>query len=141
MWSDEDRAWLARYYPGMKPAEPRTLEGSLSFQMLHLGGSHYIRPASDFIAANSSKGVYLCDTYQIKIEWVADLALPLAYETAGRITAVAARTGKSTADLHLYNDTGALCLASAMELEHVFEDGFRLSVLVDELVVPYLFAQ
>lgn len=141
MWSEEDKTWLARHYPGMKPTGEHTLEGSLSFQMLHLNGTHYVRPASDFVAANSSKGIYLCDTYQIKIEFHADLNFPLVYETAGRIAAVAARDGKITADLHIYNDTGALCLASAMELERAFYDGFSLPVLLDEFVVPYLFAQ
>lgn len=141
MWSEEDRAWLAGHYPSLKPTGVRTLEGSLSFQMLHLNGAHYVRPASDFVAANSSKGIYLCDTYEIKIEFHAGLGVPLVYETAGRIAAVAARDGKITADLHIYNDTGALCLASAMELERAFQDGFSLPVLIDEFVVPYLFAQ
>lgn len=141
MWKDEDKAWLAEFYPGLKPTGARTLEGSLSFQMLHLDGAHYIRPASDFVAANNGKGIYLCDTYQIKIEFHADLYLPLVYETAGRIAAVAARDGKLTADLHIYNDTGALCLASAMELERTFQSGFSLPTFIDEFVVPYLFAQ
>lgn len=141
MWSDEDIAWLAEFYPSLKPTSARTLEGSLPFQMLHLEGAHYIRPASDFVAANSDRGTYICDTYQIKIESRAPLTLPLVFETAGRITAVAARDSKTTADLHMYSSTGALCLASSMELERAFQDGFSLPVLMDEFVVPYLFAQ
>jgi len=141
MWKDEDKTWLAKFYPSLKPTGARTLEGSLSFQMLHLEVVHYIRPASDFVAANSDRGAYLCDTYQIKVEFHDGLDFPLVYETAGRIAAIAARDGKITADLHLYSDTGALCLASAMEMERAFEKGFSLSILIDEFVVPYLFAQ
>lgn len=141
MWSDKDKAWLTEFYPGLKPTGADTLEGSLSLQMLHLDGAHYIRPTSDFVAASSGKGIYLCDTYQIKVEFHTNLACPLVYETAGRIAAIAARDGKITADLHIYNDTGALCLASAMELERAFQDGFSLPTFIDEFVVPYLFAQ
>ena len=141
MWSDENTAWLAKFYPGLKPTGARTLEGPLSFQMLHLEGAHYIRPASDFVAANSGRGIYLCDTYQIKVAFHTGLDFPLVYETAGRIAAIAARDGKISADLHIYNITGALCLASAMELERAFQDGFSLPIFIDEFVVPYMFAQ
>lgn len=140
MWSDEDEAWLKTYYPGLKIKDPRTIEGQLSFQMLHSEGTHYVRPSSDLIATHSD-AVYLCDSYRVRIVLNNNSLIPATYEVDGRIIGVAARLGKAPIDLHLYDATGALCLASDMEFERTFNGTFSLPTFIDEFVVPYFFAQ
>lgn len=113
----------------------------MSFQAMYLDGQVYVRPTADFVANNSTKGVYICDTYRLRMTFPSDSLCPLVYEIGGKIMATAMRKGKAPVDLHTYSGDGGLCLASTMELGRTFADGFSLPVFVDEFVVPFLFAQ
>ena len=138
---EADRDWLAKNYPGLKYKTNGVIEGSLSFQMLHLDGQHYIRPDSEFVAKHYSRGIHLCDTYKVKIVPQRGRNWPFAHETGSRITTVANQRQKSAADLHLYVTNNAMCLASNMELDRTFDAGFNLPVFIDEFLVPFLFEQ
>lgn len=141
MTLEDERTWLSQNYPGLKHVGQGVIEGTLSFQMFHLDGKHYIRPDPSFVSKNFERGIYLCDTYRIKIAPQPNRNWPFAYETGSRITTVATRMGKSTDDLHIYSDNRGLCLSSTMELDRTFQEGFDLAVYIDEFLVPFLFEQ
>lgn len=141
MSSEEEAVWLTENYPGLKAGPGGVIEGRLSFQMLHFEGTHYIRPDPDLIARNYPKGIYLCDTYSVKIVSQEGRKWPLAHETGGRIESVAKRLGKTKADLHLYAGSRGLCLASTMDLDRTFAAGFNLAVFIEAFLVPFLFEQ
>jgi hypothetical protein len=140
VWTAPELDWLNEYYPGLRQTAPGVLEGPLSFQMIHLAGVHYLQPDSEFVARHLSDGIYICDTYQVKIIFRDGWAWPIVYEVGGRIRETAKHYGKQIIDMHMYS-SGCLCLASTMALDRAFQAGFSLPVYIDEFVVPYLFAQ
>lgn len=143
MWSTKDLAWLEKNYPGLRLCAPDTLEGRLPFRMLHYKDQNYVRPNRSQLALGlKNGGVYLSDTYQVRIVWRKHGAYPNAYEIGGKIEAVAGRYGKSMLDMHTYSSSNnALCVANPMDLLLAFVQCFDLKQYIEGFLIPYLFEQ
>jgi len=140
MWTSNDKVWLKENYPSLKKKSSSIIEGSLSFQALLLKGQLIINPSIDQIQQTTVKDyLYICDTYEIRIEWKKQGEPPAAFEIGGRLANEAKRLGKNLLDMHQFPQTEALCLASPMELHR--RNGAHLDVFVEVFIVPYLFAQ
>lgn len=140
MWSNNDLLWLKDNYPSLRQADKNILKGRLSFQMLFSGGKSYINPQIDDVAKLVDEKNYICDTYQIEIEWPEDSAIPWVKETSDRITAVAESIGVDIVDLHLFPDK-KFCLASGQDYMRSLEKGLTLEIFFHEYLIPFLFAQ
>lgn len=142
MWTHDDLKWLAASYPNLREIKPGQIEGSLTFKMLRSGGQYLVNPADKLVMDTSTADyLYLSDTYKIRINWPEGEPYPKAREIGGRLAETAKRLDKSLLDMHQYEQDSALCLAAAMDLERTFSSGFKLDVFVEELLIPYLFAQ
>jgi len=142
MWTSTDLSWLKENYPGLKQKPNNLLEGKLSYQMLRMDGKYYINPSVEQVKnTNASDYLYLCDSYIIRIEWEKhNLRYPTTYEIGRKISDVAKKLGKTAIDMHQFPN-GSLCLAAVMDLGITFSKDFRLSVYIENFLVPYLFAQ
>src|ERR1700683_64746 len=141
MWSRGDLEWLSGVQPGLRPVDRNTLAGSVMFAMIHRQGSHILDPGEDdVLLAVAGDGVYICDTYQIRLAWPEGSEFPKAYEEQGRIQATAQGQGLNPRDLHVSPDD-SLCLATGAEMKRTFQAGFSLKTYMNELLIPYLFAE
>ncbi len=142
MLTDNDLLWLKSNYPSLKQTKPDTIEGRLSFRMLRFNGSYIVNPSIESLEKTSSKDyLYIFDSYQVRIEWEKGKP-PLVFETGKKLAKVAKRLNiKNLLDMHQFQETGALCLASPMQLQHAFRAKVQLEALVEDFIVPYLFAQ
>ncbi len=141
MWTTEDLLWLTTNYPSLKQKTSNIIEGRLSFRMLRLNGKYVVNPGSDLLARTKTKDyLYIFDTYNVRIEWKKDHTLPIVFETGGKLADVAKLLNKRLIDMHQFED-GALCLASPIELRRAFPDKVKLDILIENFVIPYLFAQ
>ena len=142
MWSRSDLSWLADNYPALSETSTGIIEGALTFSMLRSNGQYIVRPTASLIDDTSPADyLFITDTYEIKISWPAGAQYPRADETGSKLADTARRLNKHILDMHQYEQGGALCLATDMALERNFRDGFKLDVFVEELLIPYLFAQ
>lgn len=143
MWSKDDLLWLAKNYPTLKKIKPDTIEGRLSFQMLRLNGQYTVNPVISLVERTNAKDyLYICDTYHIRITWEKSAALPTVFEIGGKLAAVAKKLNiTDIADMHQFQNTGAVCLASHVEMKRAFAEKRRLGVLIENFVIPYFFAQ
>jgi len=142
MWSPNDLKWLKENYPGLKQISDTTIEGRISYRALRLKGEYFVNPSSEQIQSTNSSGyLYLCDTYNVRIEWESkDSLYPTTYDIGGKISEVARKSGKNPIDMHQFQN-GSLCLAAITDLGVIFCAGFNLKVYVEEFLIPYLFAQ
>lgn len=142
MWSSTDLNWLKENYSGFKPKSDKILEGKISYRMLRLDGKYLVNPSLEQIQKTETPGyIYLCDTYDLRIEWEANNSIyPTAYEIGGKISGVAKKLGKNLTDMHQF-PTESLCLGAVMDLGISFAKGFNLKAYVEEFLIPYLFAQ
>lgn len=142
MWTRDDLSWLAANYPTLQETEPGQIEGSLTFKLLRTGGQYLVNPPDDLLTDTSPPDhLYISDTYKVRITWPEGEPYPKAHEIGGKLAKTAKRLSKSLLDMHQYEQDGALCLTAAMDLERTFRSGFKLDVFVEELLIPYLFAQ
>lgn len=143
MWSTENLLWLTNNYPGLKQITPNTIEGRLSFQMLRLNGKYFVNPEIHLIEQTKAKDyLYICDTYQVRITWDKDALLPIVFETGGKLAAVAKKLNiTNLADMHQFQDTGSVCLASHVEMKRAFGGKKSLDILIEQFIIPYFFAQ
>lgn len=143
MWTTEDLLWLTINYPGLKQITPNTIEGRLSFQMLRLNGKYFVEPEINLIERTNTRDyLYICDTYSVRITWENDTSLPTVFETGGKLSAIAERLGiTNLADMHQFQDTGAVCLASHVEMKRAFAGKKSLDILIEQFIIPYFFAQ
>ncbi len=141
MWSSSDLKWLKENYPAVKKIAPHKLEGRVSFQMLRSNGQYFFSPSPTQIQQSTGPDyLYLCGSYEIRIERDQSKGFPISRETGGKLAAVAVKLGKDNKDMHLYPD-GTLCLAAPMELDIEFDRGFKLETYIEKFLVPYLSAQ
>ncbi len=142
MWSDDDLLWLKNNYPSLKQTKPNTIEGRLYFRMLRLNGDYIVNPSIEALEKSREKDyLYIFDSYQIRIEWE-EGKIPIVFETGKKLAAVAERLNiQNFLDMHQFQETGALCLASPVQLRHALPDGARLDILIERFLIPYLFAQ
>lgn len=115
-----DLKWLEQNYSTLRLIKPYILEGRLSFQMLKSNDNYYINPSIEQIHNIKKSDVYICDSYNIRIFWGKNDQFPKAYEVGGKLEATAKRLGKSIIDMHQFPKSGALCLATPMELQRTF---------------------
>ena len=142
MWTQSDLDWLEYSYPTLQETKVGQIEGFLTFSMLRTGGQYLVNPSDDLIADTSPPDyLYISDTYEILLTWPDDEKYPKAHETGGKLAKTAARLNKSLLDMHQNDHDGALCLAAAMDLERTFRSGFEMGMFIEELLIPYLFAQ
>lgn len=142
MWTRIDLNWLASSYPTLKETKPGQIEGNLTFKMLRTGGQYLVNPPHDLVTDTSPPDhLYINDTYNVRLTWQEGQSYPIAHEIGGKLAKTAKRLSKSLLDMHQYEQDGALCLTAAMDLERTFRNGFKLDVFVEELLIPYLFAQ
>lgn len=143
MWSTKDLEWLKVNYPGLHPTAPDTLEGRVPFRMLHYDNRNYIRPNRSQLAIGlENGGVYLSDTYRVRIVWRKHGSYPTAYEIGGKLETVAEQYGKSMLDMHTYSSQdNALCIANPMDLLIAFVARFDLRQYIEGFLIPYLFEQ
>lgn len=143
MWSNEDLLWLRKSYPGLKPTTPGVIEGTISFRMLHYAKENHVNPNQTFVTQGLlDGGVYISDSYQIRLEWLKNGCYPSALETGGRIDAIGKKFKKSVADTHRNTDgKDSLCVADPMELLTEFIEKFNLKSYIEGFLVPYLFGQ
>ncbi len=142
MWTRDDLSWLAVSYPTLQETKPRVIEGSLTFKMLRANGQYLVNPPDKLVLDTSpADHLYISDTYKVRITWPEGEPYPKAHEIGGKLAETAKRLGKSLLDMHQYEQDGALCLAAAMDLERTFCKGFELDIFVEELLIPYFFAQ
>lgn len=140
MWSKKDLQWLKKNHPGLLQKNKIALEGRISFQMLYANGRNYINPTSEDVAKFGNPTNYICDTYEIRIEWDDKLPFPNVKELGVKITSTAERYGLHLGDIHLYPDK-SFCLASWQDLFQSFGKEFDLASFINEYLIPYLFAQ
>lgn len=141
MWPKSDLTWLATNYPALKKQSDGAIEGPLVFRMLFLDGKRYINPPPDLLAEN--QGTFIAATYRVRIEPPGKKrSFPKAFETAGKIQAVATAKGLDMLDLHtIPSDNHSLCLASPMAIQVAVNEGLSLKGYIEDFLVPYFFAQ
>lgn len=87
-------------------------------------------------------GISIKDTYKIQITLrgsdVSDL--PQVVETEGRIKRSAKKWQLPIIDLHTYPN-GTACLCLSLDEHNIFPSGFTFPTFIEELVVPFFFAQ
>lgn len=121
-----DKEWLQRRYPGLNSGSDNGIEAI----------SGKFRFDADF------RDQRIIDQYTIRIEMRPSEAsdLPTVFETDSRISLGAEVKGKSLADLHTYAD-GSACLCLKLAEAGYFPNGFALPAFIQELVLPYFYAQ
>ena len=84
----------------------------------------------------------IADSYDIQIELKANelSTLPRVRETSSRIQKVAKSRSIDLPDLHTYDD-GTACLCVKPAEASYFPDGFSFQIFLENLVVPFFYAQ
>lgn len=123
---DGDLIWLKERYPGLTLATKwnvPVIEGEFNFDAIY----------SDY---------RIIDSYKIQIEMKASSVsdLPRVHETMSRIKKVADIRKINLADLHTYAD-GTACLCVKPAETQYFPDKFCFQKFMEELVVPFFYAQ
>lgn len=77
----------------------------------------------------------IVDEFQIEIDLnkVSDLGIPIVRETAGRIAQIAISKNIQTADLHLNNQNGEMCIIIPPKTKERYPSGFDLKILLEHL--------
>ena len=124
--TEKDKDWLRKNYPGLT----LTSEDGIAI----LVGEFYF----DAIYNNYR----ITDSYKVAIEFKASVVseLPAVRETGSRIKQVAKVKNIALADLHTYMD-GTACLCVKPAEAQYFPDGFCIQKFIEELVVPFFYAQ
>jgi len=141
--SDEDKQWLQNDYPDLSIQRGSNgaveITGILSFSMTFLGEG---KPYVIYPAPDDSEGIQIQDKYQIRIVLKKSnfSDLPQVYETGSRLINVAQSRNLSPIDLHI-NESGALCLCIRPEEIINLPTGFTLRDFLQNLVVPFFYAQ
>ncbi|HUW22398.1 MAG TPA: SEC-C domain-containing protein [Candidatus Bathyarchaeia archaeon] len=139
----QNNTFLIRNYPGLTFVTQDRIEGKLKFSALY-------DLEKDIIlinpTANSGNKYYIEDTYSIRIDLPDNpqYQIPIIYETEGRILAAGRKHGISDLrDLHVYKDSGSVCLCPQPQLiERILTGKSKnLQLLLDELVIPYFYQQ
>jgi hypothetical protein len=124
--NESDKKWLQEKYPGL------TINRENGIQVM--SGEFY------FDALYQEERI--TDTYEIRIELRSSALsdLPKVSETASRIKKVSEDRNIPLADLHTYED-GTTCLCVRLAEPGYFPDGFSFQTFMEELVVPFFYAQ
>jgi len=87
-------------------------------------------------------GISVKDEYNVRITFCGSNVseLPQVVETAGRIKKSAQKWGAPIIDLHTYSD-GTACLCLSLDEHKIFPTDFSFPTFIEELVVPFFFAQ
>lgn len=124
--TENDQDWLQKKYPGLTLTSENGISivvGEFSFDAVY--NDHRIT-----------------DLYEVRIELKSSALseLPRVRETKSRIKQFAKARNINLADLHTYEDgTACLCVKPA-EIQY-FPDKFCFQKFVEELVVPFFYAQ
>ncbi len=141
MWTGDDLAYLQKNYPSLKLKTPTIVEGQLLFQAVRINNQLVLNPNNGLLKqALVANDLYLCDSYAVRLEWKKNATYPLVYEIGGKIANTAKRLSKTSLDMHKFSN-GALCLAPPVELIRALSKDLKIRVLIEEFVIPYLFAQ
>ncbi len=124
--NENDKKWLQENYPGL------TINRENGIQVVS-GGFHF-----DAVY----QGERITDTYEIRIELQGSVLsdLPKVSDTTSRIKNISEDRKIPLADLHTYED-GSACLCVRLAEAELFPDGFSFQKFIDELVVPFYYAQ
>lgn len=141
MWNSDDFDWLRKNYPTLCHSN-NTLEGRISFQGIYINEKLLLNPDTESIQVSvENTGIYICDSYRVRITFPNTKYYPETHEIGGRLDKVGERLDKGLLKMHKFDPQGSLCLASPMELERLQRQGLSLESYIQELLVPYLFAQ
>jgi hypothetical protein len=124
--TEDDQDWLSEKYPGLT--------------ITNESGVMVITGIFSFYAAYD--GQEITDEYEVRIDLKAGPLsdLPRVRETKSRIKRLAAERNIDLSDLHTYIDgTACLCVKPAEKI--YFPDKFCFQRFIQELVVPFFFAQ
>jgi hypothetical protein len=124
--TDEDIKWVQTKYPGLAVTWEdgnQVLSGEFHFDAIH-------------------QDERISDVYDVRIELQVGpySDLPQVYETGSRIKKVSEDRSIPLADLHAYED-GSVCLCVKLAEPGYFPDGFSFQIFIEELVVPFFYAQ
>jgi len=124
--TEDDKDWLQKRYPDLSIKSEKdvlVVVGVFTFDAVY----------------NSCR---ISDSYDVQIELKANAlsTLPRVRETSSRIKQVAKSRKYDLADLHSYTD-GTACLCVKPEEKEYFPDDFCFQKFVEELVVPFFYAQ
>jgi hypothetical protein len=124
--SKNDQSWLQKRYSDLTITKEN--------------GIHIVFGDFRFIAIYGE--IEISDTYEIRIEFknsqVSDL--PKVVETGSRIRKISEDRKIPLADLHSYDD-GSACLCVKLAEPVYFPNGFSFRIFIEELVVPFFYAQ
>ena len=123
--TEDDKDWLHKKYPDLRLASENDVSivaGVFNFEAVYSG--HRI-----------------ADSYKVRIELKASALseMPRVRETGSRIKQVAKSRKIDLADLHTYDD-GTACLCVKPDEAVYFPDNFHFQKFIEELVVPFFYA-
>ena len=121
-----DRAWLKERHPGLtitKENKTEIVSGDFHFDAVYYDQR-------------------LTDTYKIRIELQASEVsdLPRVIETESRVRKISEERNVPLVDLHSYDDSSA-CLCVRLAEPGYFPNGFSFPIFMEDLVIPYFYAQ
>jgi hypothetical protein len=124
--TEEEKNWLLEKYPGLETIsgnENPTVSGEFHFDAIY--ENHRIT-----------------DSYKVTIEFKVSAVsnLPRVREIDSRIKQVAKDRNLNLADLHTYSD-GTACLCVKPDETNYFPVEFSFQKFIEELVVPFFYAQ
>lgn len=140
--TSNDKAWLTKEHPTLnlqEIADSVVIFGILKFEMVYEADNDSF---TIFPKNYKGSGVLIKDEYEIKIVLpkFGSNDLPKVYETASRITKVAKNKSLPRYDLHFSFDDSA-CLYVAGKEKEYFPQGFDLRTFINQLVIPFFYAQ
>ncbi len=138
-----DKEWLKQEGPSLKLNVTDTgifeITGLLQFDMMYDAESNKYTISPN---ENSNQGVRIRDNYEIRILFQRGNVshLPKVYEVGSRLLSLAKEKKIPPIDLHVSAD-GSVCLCIVEREKEYFPEGFRLQTFIDDLVIPFFYAQ
>jgi len=98
-------------------------------------GKNAINGILSFDLKFGNDGEKIIDEFQIEIDLnnVSDLGIPIVKETENRIFEIAKNKNIPTADLHLNNQSGEMCIIIPPKTKEKYPNGFDLKILLGHL--------
>ena len=135
-----DRKWLQSHFPGMRVLSPRRMQGEFAFRALLVDKEArrlqlFYGPVEESV---KEKNEFVEDRFQIRVDF-AENSLPQIRDTEGRLAARADKLGKSLMDMHVYPDTGNLCVAHPCSIADTIWEHPGLQEFVERFMLPYFY--
>lgn len=139
----KDVAWLKKHYAGLRVKDKALIVGILRFRARKASSKapdkvliYHELPSRE----ECCKRFYIEDTYKIELQ-LDEKSWPRVRETGGRLEARAKKLKWELIDLHVYPETGEVCLGSPPLIVMKMQEIKSLDRFFDTLLIPYFYYQ